>query len=118
MKQIVILWIAVGLVITSLLVPPFGYTEFVVHTVSKGEVTKVPNIVPWTYVEHRFILREPPTGDKKLSHYFSKSEGFLSFASVENMGIAWPILTVQIVIIILLALGASLTVRVLGRSKQ
>ncbi len=71
-----------------------------------GRDAFVPQTTPWAYVEHHFILLEPPANDKKLTHYFSKSEGFLSFASVENMEIAWPVLAVRVAVIILVAFGS------------
>jgi hypothetical protein len=111
-----VVWIAILLIVIALLFPPFGYSAYKRYT----GVIKVPEAglsearfrVSWRYVTHRFIFSDPPKADPRLKE--KSSDGLTySFAEIQDMGIGWHIVGVEIAIIVITAFGiiASLLLR-------
>ena len=126
MREIIIIWVAIILIVVSLLFPPFGYTSYTVHPLLNTELidpSKLADVsetfkdyrvvIPWRYVGHRFIFSPPFTDPhlQKVYSGFDKKRAVSESSDVDDMRIAWPLVAVQIVIIILVAGGLLLTFR-------
>jgi len=114
-KEALVIWLGIILLIGSMLFPPYGYTKVRVATVTKqsAEIVNVDtNVVPWTYVRHQFLLSEPNTTDPRLRKKAVSSEKFEDWNHVLDMRIAWHIAAIQAAIIILVTGGAVFTLRV------
>ena len=121
MREVHVVWVAIGFLILTLLFPPYGYTRYTTRTTFLG--TAIPPwedhyVVPWTYVQHGFILSRPPFFDPELDqmHPSSREPRVVVNVTVNNMGIAWPIVAVQAGVICLIAGGVIYTLRRRGRA--
>lgn len=116
MKETIIIWVTIILVILSLLFPPFGYTRITVTSFQKNLLTvpptSTPKVVPWTYVGHRFIFSQPPMTDPALEERFKSDHLMIRVARVDDMRISWPVIAVQIAAIIVVAFGLAFTFRI------
>ena len=120
MKETIILWSIIILVVFSILFPPFGYTrvkELYIYNAEKPvdtmhELTEV--VVPWTYVCHRFIFSAPPQRDPKLAdkdHSHFVKHQYQRISKVEDMRISWSIVLLEIAAIIIVGMGMIFTMR-------
>lgn len=119
MKDALIVWSIIILVIVSIIFPPFGYTKITVHTIPKD--SRVPSyehqmVVPWTYVGHRFILSKPPRHDRNLDKIFKSDYYDIEVAILDDVGIAWTIFAIQVAVSILVAGGVAFSLRTQRKS--
>jgi hypothetical protein len=112
MKEIVIIWIAIILVIVALIFPPYGYTKITgsIISVTSLDIPDIHSVTPWTYVGHSFIFSLPP--------YISDTskDGRTTF-SFEGMRIGWHIVAIEIAVIILITSGVIFSLRIRRRHK-
>jgi hypothetical protein len=141
--EVAVIWIAVVLMILSLLYPPYGYSRFTIShfkkkegviIVKKGSIKldspssyQAPSLddipdrhysVPWTYVRHDFILSAPLNHDRILYEKYRnlETDKYVMLAQPDDYRIAWNIVFIQIFIIGLLAFGSVFTLRRLQRA--
>jgi hypothetical protein len=116
MRAIIVIWLAIILIVISLSFPPYGYSKYTVSTHIKGmplgpeAVTQCTK--PWGNVGHRFILSDAPRRDSRLEDYWdkvSRDDNTRSLVTVDNMGIGWHIIAIQIAIVIAISCGLILT---------
>jgi hypothetical protein len=113
MREVHVVWVAIGLLVLTLLFPPYGYTQYTVNVVSDGiRIPPQTAVVPWTYVGHRFILSRPPGGDRELTEVFNQQgpKG-VSFVRIDNMAVAWPVIGAEALLICLVAAALIYTLR-------
>jgi len=113
-----IIWAALVLIILSLTFPPYGYSKIHITEFSTssrlGDFTNEQNIEkPWTFIGYKFIFSEPPNINPELSDKYSKPyrKDTFSVANATDVNIAWRIVTIQIALIILVAVGLIVTSR-------
>lgn len=112
MKEIVIIWIAIILVIVSLMLPPYGYTKISISSISMTslDVPDMHDVTPWTYVGHSFIFSLPP-------YIIWTSEDGRTTTRFHEMRIGWHIVAIEIGVIVLIASGLIFTMRIRRRHK-
>lgn len=120
MKEVIIIWVAIILVLLSILFPPFGYTRETIHSIFETDPVRLVDtqfVVPWTYVGHRFIFSEPPTTDPRFKKRYNSlpGSGVISRATVDDMKIAWHVIAIQVAVIILVAGGLVFTLMIQRR---
>ena len=111
--SITIAWVTGILIILAVLFPPFGYTHTSFHIIHYG--SNVPdyeakNVVPWTYVTHRFIFSKPPMHDPRLTGDATHTKDRDVYTTADNICISWPILGIEVLMIVLVAGVLALTV--------
>lgn len=115
-KEQFVIWSAIILIVVSLLFPPYGYTKFTVTTYSTNPLLDYSRVkqdtVPWTYVKHKFIFSAPPRFDPNLEHRYKDNAVMSRFVEVENMQVAWLMVAIQTSVIILVASGVFITMRI------
>jgi len=121
MKQTVVVWLAIVLLSVCLLYPPYGYTRYEIVTdytpslhIPREESTEH---VAWTYVRHAFLFDAPPAMDARLDSDYKSSDSKDShtFISILDMGVGWPIVIVEGIIIVSVATGVIFTIGRIGR---
>ena len=116
MKQIVIIWLAIALMIGCLLYPPYGYTRYTTKTIYKGVVAEAGakectdhEHTVWTYVANAYIFSQhQPNSDPRLFERHDQIEDITT--SVDDMGIGWHIVAIECLVIVLVAAGLLFTV--------
>jgi hypothetical protein len=125
MKEALVIWLGIILLIVTLLFPPYGYTKIktdFLQIVKPGEHYDLDrnftahDVVPFTYVRHQFILSEPNDYDPRLLK--PDAADYHAYSKVEDMRIAWHIVAVQAAAIILLTGGIVFTLRVRQKSRK
>ena len=114
MKQILIVWLAVILLVIALVFPPYGFTGYTVTITETRSYTESNRheIVPWTYVAHRFILSRPPTKEAFDDLPITVSNKDFVYGSGEpDLRVSWLLVGIEALIIVFLAAGAIFTVR-------
>jgi hypothetical protein len=94
MKQTIVVWVAVILMISCLLFPPYGYDRFPNDSPSAPWVSTT-----WRYVTNRFLFA--PDFDQL------RREGI----KVGELDIGWDIVAVECAVIVLVAGGLLFTLR-------
>lgn len=130
MKETLVIWLGIILLIVTLLFPPYGYTKIKTdfnHIRKSGEHYDpdldytTHNVVPFTYVRHQFILSAPNDYDPRLLKRdlaLSDRNTLIEDSEVEDMRIAWHIVAVQAAAIILFTGGIVFTLRVRQKSRK
>jgi len=123
MKEILVIWLGIILLIVALLFPPYGYTKIktdVLDTKNHYDVSTRHEVVPFTYVRHQFILSKPNLSEPRLAKRDAAYlvPNTLTYFEVEDMRIAWHIVAVQAAAIILLTGGIVFTLRVRQKSRK
>ena len=116
MKEKIIVWISILLLVLVLLFPPYGYTRYTVTTLTRPTGTVPPHethlVVPCTYVRHTFILSAPSTYDARIWKIQEDDpQNHPILAVVDDMHILWPVMGVEAAIILLIAIGSIFTLR-------
>jgi hypothetical protein len=133
MKETLVIWLGIILLIVTLLFPPYGYTKIKTdfsHIMKPGEHYDLDldenhtshEVVPFTYVRHQFILSEPNRSEPRLEKGDAEFANLVpnthAYSEAEDMRIAWHIVAVQAAAIILLTGGIVFTLRVRQKSRK
>jgi hypothetical protein len=118
MKEVHVVWAAIGLLALTLLFPPYGYTRYTVTIIPPGRAgltvgpLEIRKVVAWTYLGHRFLLSRPPAYDSSLVESLTKHDS-LGFSNVEfnDIAIAWQVVGIEALVICLAATGVLYTLR-------
>lgn len=115
MKEKIIVWISILLLVRVLLYPPYGYTRYTVTTNSlklgSGPPIETQIVVPWTYLRHAFILSDAIPFDSRLSTVHTSDQDHRVSVELDDMRISWPVMGIEAAIILLITIGSIFTLR-------
>ncbi|HEY3931576.1 MAG TPA: hypothetical protein VGM58_04320 [Verrucomicrobiae bacterium] len=110
MKEALIVWLGIILLIVTFLFPPYGYTKTRTDFIFDGRSdlnSSTNEVVSFTYIHHQFILSKP--NDSVLTHTIYSSYMVATWAT--NIHIGWHILAIEDITVILLIGGIVFTLR-------